>query len=365
MIVYQHFLFLMGNSMRKWPDFEYHVGKWLKYDRSGFNSSHQSPWWFDALNSLPVVILGHFRHARNGDFHPKSSFSGMSEMTKYEHQYRVQLFSWFQYGFKAQCTCFLGGSDPHWLTHRSRQSSVELNRPAGFHIHTCEGKHTRYVVRQTQVWGKKHLLQLLLQGLLYLSAFQNSKQFPTTTKRRRCCSMRTVNVVDDGLKGASKVAQSLSLEINFHSHFHFLIFTFRKPELFKMWSKTQKMKWLVVLVVAGLGWGEASMSTKSMSTMSMSTMLVVAGLGWGVEAQRRVIGDNQEQRISQVQNHDHHWNVITINTITNVTFLQQADIDDREERVYRRPPTYLIIASKIVRPASIYQVQSKFCTICM
>ena len=35
---------------------------------------------------------------------------------------------------------------------------------------------------------------------------------------------------------------------------------------------------------------------------------------------------------------------------------QQADIDEREERVYRRPPTYLIIASKIVRPASIYQV---------
>ena len=66
------------------------------------------------------------------------------------------------------------------------------------------------------------------------------------------------------------------------------------------------MKWLVVLVVARLGWGGASMSTKSMSTMSMSTMLVVAGLGWGVEAQRRVIGDNQEQRISQVQNLDHH-----------------------------------------------------------
>lgn len=49
--------------------------------------------------------------------------------------------------------------------------------------------------------------------------------------------------------------------------------------------------------------------------------------------QRRVIGDNQEQRISQ-----------------------QADIDERPERVYRRPPTYLILASRIVRPASIYQV---------
>ena len=28
--------------MGKWPDFEYHVGKWLKYDRSGYNSSHPS-----------------------------------------------------------------------------------------------------------------------------------------------------------------------------------------------------------------------------------------------------------------------------------------------------------------------------------
>ena len=32
----------MGISMGKWPDFEYHVGKWLKYDRSGYNSSHPS-----------------------------------------------------------------------------------------------------------------------------------------------------------------------------------------------------------------------------------------------------------------------------------------------------------------------------------
>ena len=70
------------------------------------------PGWFDALNSLPVVILGHFRHARNGDFHPKSSFSGMSEMTKYDHQYRVQLFSWFQYGFKAPAHVFLEGAIP-------------------------------------------------------------------------------------------------------------------------------------------------------------------------------------------------------------------------------------------------------------
>ena len=44
---YKPFSFLMGISMGKLPDFEYRVGKWLKYDRSGYNSSHPSlgsPW---------------------------------------------------------------------------------------------------------------------------------------------------------------------------------------------------------------------------------------------------------------------------------------------------------------------------------
>jgi len=52
-----------------------------------------------------------------------------------------------------------------------------------------------------------------------------------------------------------------------------------------------------------------------------------------VEGQRKIIGDIREQKISQV-----------------------AGIDEREERVYRRPPTYLILASKIVRPSTTYQV---------
>ena len=52
-----------------------------------------------------------------------------------------------------------------------------------------------------------------------------------------------------------------------------------------------------------------------------------------VSGQRRVIGDIREQKVSQV-----------------------ADIDQREENVYRRPPTYLIVASRIVRPSTIYQV---------
>lgn len=53
----------------------------------------------------------------------------------------------------------------------------------------------------------------------------------------------------------------------------------------------------------------------------------------GVRSQRRVVGDIREQSISQL-----------------------ADFDAREEKVFRRPATFLIIASKIVRPSSIYQI---------
>lgn len=48
---------------------------------------------------------------------------------------------------------------------------------------------------------------------------------------------------------------------------------------------------------------------------------------------KRILGDIREQKISQVY-----------------------DEDAREDKVYRRPPTYLIIASQIVRPSTIYQV---------
>ena len=33
-----------------------------------------------------------------------------------------------------------------------------------------------------------------------------------------------------------------------------------------------------------------------------------------------------------------------------------VDIDERDDKLYRRPPTYLIIASKIVRPSTVYKV---------
>ena len=52
------------------------------------------------------------------------------------------------------------------------------------------------------------------------------------------------------------------------------------------------------------------------------------------QASRRIIGDIREQKISDV-----------------------LDPDEREDKVYRRPPTYLIIASKIVRPSTVYQVR--------
>ena len=72
-----------------------------------------------------------------------------------------------------------------------------------------------------------------------------------------------------------------------------------------------------------------------------STMIVTVIIKWlvlmmmimSVKSQRRVVGDIREQSISQL-----------------------ADFDAREERVFRRPATYLILASKVVRPSSIYQV---------
>ena len=56
--------------MGKWPNFKYHGGKWLKYDRSGFNLSHPSlgpplnlgdP-WRPLATCLKMVILTIFRH---------------------------------------------------------------------------------------------------------------------------------------------------------------------------------------------------------------------------------------------------------------------------------------------------------------
>ena len=34
-----------------------------------------------------------------------------------------------------------------------------------------------------------------------------------------------------------------------------------------------------------------------------------------------------------------------------------VDLDERDDKLYRRPPTYLIIASKIVRPSTVYKVK--------
>ena len=50
----------MGISMEKWADFEYHVGKWLKYDRSGYNSSHPSLGSPLMVWCIELTSSGHF-----------------------------------------------------------------------------------------------------------------------------------------------------------------------------------------------------------------------------------------------------------------------------------------------------------------
>jgi len=68
--------------------------------------------------------------------------------------------------------------------------------------------------------------------------------------------------------------------------------------------------------------------------MRILLILLLELLFLGGKAQRRVQGDIKESKISQIS----------------------SGYDEREERIYRRPPTYLILASKIVRPSSMYQV---------
>ena len=60
--------------MGKWPNSEYHGGKWLKYDQSGFNSSHPSlgsplnlgDHWQDVWKCLKIAKMTIFRHVANG-----------------------------------------------------------------------------------------------------------------------------------------------------------------------------------------------------------------------------------------------------------------------------------------------------------
>ena len=72
----------------------------------------------------------------------------------------------------------------------------------------------------------------------------------------------------------------------------------------------------------------------NMRLILLSAILFLIG---GVKAQRRVVGDISESRISQVAG-------------------EAGEYDYREKNRYRRPATYLILASKIVRPSTIYQV---------
>ena len=58
--------------MGKWPDFEYHVGKWLKYDRSGYPWG--PPWTLETLGDLwrPLATM-----SENGNFDHFQAWSPM------------------------------------------------------------------------------------------------------------------------------------------------------------------------------------------------------------------------------------------------------------------------------------------------
>ena len=71
-----------------------------------------------------------------------------------------------------------------------------------------------------------------------------------------------------------------------------------------------------------------------MFLLFLAVVLWTGEVGSQGQLGRRVVSDIKESKISQVAD----------------------DWDVRQERVYRRPPTYLILASKIVRPSTIYRV---------
>ena len=101
-------------------------------------------------------------------------------------------------------------------------------------------------------------------------------------------------------------------------------------------------------------------------------MFSVLLLGLGVKAQRRVVGDIEGSKISQVVFIDFFYVFLQLNLHLNALFLNclylnlihlkvanAGEYDFREKNRYRRPATYLILASKIVRPSTIYQVNSE------
>ena len=69
--------------------------------------------------------------------------------------------------------------------------------------------------------------------------------------------------------------------------------------------------------------------------LPVAALLLLLLLPLASEGQRQILGDITEQRISQVY-----------------------DEDVRDDTLYRRPPIYLIVASRIVRPSTVYQVRS-------
>ena len=123
-------VFLMGISMGKWPDFEYHGGKWLKYDRSGFNSSHPSlgspldlgnPW-------RPLATLGDM--LENYQFPPKTKRNSNFEVKRNNlaigHPIRCLYYIlWYNYKSRNK-HCWLFSSFPPPFLHLPKKTRTRM-----------------------------------------------------------------------------------------------------------------------------------------------------------------------------------------------------------------------------------------------
>ena len=142
--------------MGKWPDFEYHGGKWLKNDRSGFNSSHPSlgsplnlgDHWWHAWECLKLAKMTIFRHVANGVGLCFKTQNGalIAEREREQADKKLSKVCWL---------CFLStppvsspdpcGSDPWWLC----AETANLARPQHIQIYKRSQQKINYEKRQS------------------------------------------------------------------------------------------------------------------------------------------------------------------------------------------------------------------------
>ena len=122
----------MGISMGKWPNFEYHVGKWLKYDWFGhLNQPWGPPWTLATIGDMP----------ENAWKWPKWPFSGMSPMVAKGRQGSPRVSKvqggpqgWVRW-VKTKSIIFKSFSDmifkigpfPHWNSIKNKKLPLNLS----------------------------------------------------------------------------------------------------------------------------------------------------------------------------------------------------------------------------------------------